>query len=100
MLEELGYRVLTVGDAASALEAIGKETFDLVLSDIIMAGSMDGLALARTMRGRQPIATAGHFAGPIRFACGLAGNWALRRSSRRGQRACIIRHTSALNLLY
>jgi CheY-like chemotaxis protein len=54
MLEELGYRVLTVGDAASALEAIGKETFDLVVSDIIMAGSMDGLAMARTIRGRQP----------------------------------------------
>ncbi|MBV8526461.1 MAG: response regulator [Acetobacteraceae bacterium] len=54
MLEELGYRVLTVGDAASALEAIGKETFDLVVSDIIMAGAMDGLALARTIRERQP----------------------------------------------
>jgi PAS domain S-box-containing protein len=54
MLQELGYRVLTVGDATSALEAIGKETFDLVVSDIIMAGSMDGLALARTIRERQP----------------------------------------------
>ena len=54
MLEELGYRVRTVGDAAAALEAIGEETFDLVVSDIIMAGPMDGLALARTLRERQP----------------------------------------------
>jgi PAS domain S-box-containing protein len=54
MLEALGYRVLTVGDAASALEIIGKETLDLVVSDIIMAGPMDGLTLARTIRERQP----------------------------------------------
>jgi DNA-binding NtrC family response regulator len=54
MLAELGYRARTVGDAAAALEAIGKETFDLVVSDIIMAGPMDGLALARTIRERQP----------------------------------------------
>lgn len=54
MLEELGYRVRTVGDAAAALEAIGEETFDLVVSDIIMAGPLDGLALARTLRERQP----------------------------------------------
>jgi PAS domain S-box-containing protein len=54
MLEELGYRVRTVGNAAAALEAIGEETFDLVVSDIIMAGPMDGLGLARTIRERQP----------------------------------------------
>jgi PAS domain S-box-containing protein len=54
MLEELGYQVLTVGDAASALEAIGNEIFDLVVSDIVMAGSMDGLALACAIRERQP----------------------------------------------
>ena len=37
------------GDGASALEALRKESFDLVLSDINMPG-MDGLALVRCVR--------------------------------------------------
>ena len=54
MLAQLGYRVRTVGHAAAALEAINREHFDLVVSDIIMAGSMDGLGLARAIRERHP----------------------------------------------
>ncbi len=54
MLEELGYQVQLAGDADTALAAIGKTAFDLVVSDIIMAGPMDGLALARAIRERKP----------------------------------------------
>ena len=54
MLKELGYEVHAVGDAGAALEALGRQNFDLVVSDIVMAGSLDGIALARTLRDRNP----------------------------------------------
>jgi PAS domain S-box-containing protein len=54
MLEQLGYRVQSVRDAAGALEALDEQTFDLVISDIVMAGTMDGLGMARAIRERRP----------------------------------------------
>ena len=54
MLEQLGYQPVAVGDADTALERIGNQDFDLVISDIVMAGSMDGIALARAVRQRKP----------------------------------------------
>jgi PAS domain S-box-containing protein len=54
MLEQLGYDVHAAGDAAAALAAIDKQNFDLVISDIVMAGTMDGTALARAIRARKP----------------------------------------------
>jgi PAS domain S-box-containing protein len=54
MLEELGYQVQLVSNAEAALREISETAFDLVISDIVMAGEMDGLALARAIRERQP----------------------------------------------
>ncbi|MGA8611801.1 MAG: PAS domain S-box protein [Xanthobacteraceae bacterium] len=54
MLEQLGYAVRGVPAAAAALEAIGEQSFDLVVSDIVMPGVMDGTALARAIRVRKP----------------------------------------------
>ncbi|HWA63079.1 MAG TPA: PAS domain S-box protein [Caulobacteraceae bacterium] len=55
LLQQLGYRTDVVGDADSALAAVECEPpFDLVFSDIVMAGSMDGLALARRLRETHP----------------------------------------------
>jgi PAS domain S-box-containing protein len=54
MLQQLGYKVQRVRDAAAALEAVGGKSFDLVVSDIVMPGAMDGLALARAIRERKP----------------------------------------------
>jgi PAS domain S-box-containing protein len=54
MLQQLGYEVHRVGDAAAALAAVGAQNFDLVISDIVMAGAVDGMALARTIRERAP----------------------------------------------
>jgi PAS domain S-box-containing protein len=54
LLEQLGYQVHAAGDALTALEAVEARKFDLVVSDIVMAGGMDGLGLARAIRQRHP----------------------------------------------
>ena len=55
MLSELGFGVETVGDASAALRALDAGTkFELMFSDIVMAGQMDGIALARVVRQRRP----------------------------------------------
>jgi signal transduction histidine kinase/CheY-like chemotaxis protein len=52
MLQELGSRVTKVSSAASALLAATGEDVDLVLSDMVMPGDLDGLELARRLRER------------------------------------------------
>jgi PAS domain S-box-containing protein len=55
MLRELGYRVTRSASAESALGALANERHvDVVLSDIMMPGSMNGLGLAREVRRRRP----------------------------------------------
>ena len=55
MLEQLGYRVETVSDAASALAVLesGKR-INAVISDVVMPGRIDGFALARALREKNP----------------------------------------------
>jgi two-component system cell cycle response regulator CpdR len=45
-LEKAGHRVTSFGEGASAFEEIKQETFDLLLTDIVMP-EMDGIELAR-----------------------------------------------------
>ncbi|WP_052715910.1 ATP-binding protein [Devosia chinhatensis] len=53
-LRQLGYRVVEAEDAATALALFAKgETFDLVLSDIVLPGDMSGPALVETLWQRQ-----------------------------------------------
>jgi PAS domain S-box-containing protein len=54
LLEQLGYRVRWVPDALSALAEIEKDDIDIVFSDIVMPGKMDGVGLARTIRAQNP----------------------------------------------
>ncbi len=54
MLRQLGYDVSAASDAASALALLETQHFDLVVSDIVMGGGMDGLALAKVIRERKP----------------------------------------------
>jgi PAS domain S-box-containing protein len=54
MIENLGYRVQRATSAAAALELAERMPFQLVVSDIVMAGSIDGAGLARTIRERWP----------------------------------------------
>jgi PAS domain S-box-containing protein len=54
MVRQLGYRVQRAESAATALELAGHMRFQLVISDIVMAGSMDGVGLARALRQQHP----------------------------------------------
>jgi PAS domain S-box-containing protein len=54
LLEQLGYTVRRVADAEAALVEIERDGIDLVFSDIVMPGKMDGLALARHLKAFRP----------------------------------------------
>jgi two-component system NtrC family sensor kinase len=55
LLKQLGYSVIRVDRPSAALDILSKENkFDLVFSDIVMPGDMDGLALARAIHERHP----------------------------------------------
>lgn len=55
LLEQLGYDVRAVANAEDALLVFDTSAaIDLVLSDIVMPGKYDGLALARTVRKSRP----------------------------------------------
>jgi PAS domain S-box-containing protein len=55
VLEELGYRVEVADSADAAFKAVEGREFDLVVSDIVMAGATDGIGFAREMRQRSPL---------------------------------------------
>jgi len=54
MLEEIGYTVRLAADARQALVMFEAEAFDLVVSDIVMPGGMNGIELAEELRHRKP----------------------------------------------
>jgi CheY-like chemotaxis protein len=55
LLEQLGYRVLFAGNASAALARLkAREKIDLVLSDIVMPGGMNGIELAAEIRRQFP----------------------------------------------
>jgi len=55
MLEQLGHKVRVVSNAAGAIAALRERRRpDIVFSDIVMAGEMDGLGLARRLRSEAP----------------------------------------------
>jgi PAS domain S-box-containing protein len=65
LLEQLGYEVRWVSDASAALHELERDGIDIVLSDIVMPGSVDGLDLARAIKARNP-------AMPILLATGYS----------------------------
>jgi CheY-like chemotaxis protein len=55
-LREAGYRVLEAPDAEAAMAIIeSPEPIDLLLTDIVMPGAMDGRDLARVAVARRPL---------------------------------------------
>src|SRR5258708_8345733 len=65
MIEAAGFEVVEAANADEAIEILeSRRDIGVVFTDIQMPGSMDGLKLARAVRGRWPpdqiIATSGH----------------------------------------
>jgi len=65
MIEAAGFEVVEAANADEAIEILeARRDITVVFTDIQMPGSMDGLKLARAVRGRWPpikiIATSGH----------------------------------------
>ncbi|MGB6400124.1 MAG: ATP-binding protein [Bradyrhizobium sp.] len=54
LLEQLGYTVRRVSDAETALREVERDGIDLIFSDIVMPGKMDGLGLARRLKEIRP----------------------------------------------
>jgi DNA-binding NtrC family response regulator len=53
LLQVSGYRVFTCGDSLQALELVEKKSFDLVITDLMMAGAT-GMDVLRATRKCQP----------------------------------------------
>jgi len=53
-LETLGYRPRAVGDGRAALAALDNGAVDLLFTDIVMPGGMDGRQLASEARSKRP----------------------------------------------
>jgi two-component system, response regulator PdtaR len=67
MIRDAGFEVIEAADADQAISILEQRNdIDAVFTDVQMPGSMDGLRLARAIRGRWPpikiIATSGHVA--------------------------------------
>jgi len=54
LLEQLGYSVRWVSDAETALKELDRDGIDLVVTDIVMPGKIDGLGLARAIQQKRP----------------------------------------------
>ncbi len=67
-LTQGGYAVVTAESAEAALEIFQRESgrFDLILSDIIMPGQMDGMSMIRAMRAVNPTVKLLFMTGKIR----------------------------------
>ena len=75
-LKELGYQVVTALNAAQALEILsGNQPVDLLFSDVIMPGGMNGAQLAVEARRIRPelkvLLTSGYTAAALSFEHGL-----------------------------
>jgi PAS domain S-box-containing protein len=51
---ELGYRVVDCDSAAAGLEVLQREPIDLLFTDIVMPGGLDGIELAKLARDHWP----------------------------------------------
>jgi DNA-binding NtrC family response regulator len=53
-LESVGHRVIVAESAEEALRAIEKGEIDVVLTDVVLGGTMDGIDLANAARSARP----------------------------------------------
>ena len=79
LLEQLGYTVRRVPDADAALRDVELHNFDLVFSDIVMPGEIDGLTLARRLREIRPELPVLLATGYSDAAAGVRGDFPILR---------------------
>lgn len=79
MLTQLGYSVQLAKDGGAALAAIKRHAFDIVVSDIVMPGLIDGLAVARAVRRDYPETTVVLVTGYSSSAASIEGEFSLLR---------------------
>ena len=83
-LKRLGYLVVESADAGEALERLAEPGIDLLLTDIVLPGEMDGIALAEAALARRPdlpvVLSTGYAAGtPAERSAVLAAAPVLRK---------------------
>ena len=97
LLESLGYKVMTACNAAKALELVNAGTaFDLLFTDIVMPGAMNGRQLAQKVAElRRPLRvlyTSGHTFGAFDSSGGLGyGVLLLAKPYRKAELARMVR---------
>jgi PAS domain S-box-containing protein len=80
LFEHLGYRVVRALDASEALARLqDDEEIDLVFTDIVMPGGMNGIALAQEVRKLRPNIPVLLTSGYSDAACDAGGQFALLR---------------------
>jgi CheY-like chemotaxis protein len=53
-VRELGYRAFEAENAAAALDLLARERIDLLFSDVVLPGELNGIGLARLARSQLP----------------------------------------------
>jgi PAS domain S-box-containing protein len=97
MLASLGYTVITASDGDEALRTIEAGLqFDLLFTDVVMPGSLNGMALAQAVRQRDPktriLFTSGFAdADTLRQRIDIPGSELLAKPYRRGDLAQAVR---------
>ncbi len=104
LLELLGHEVVAVGDAKSALSLWATDhNFDLVFSDVVMPGPMNGVQLVRKLRQQSPgikvLLTSGFadgaYGGSIEDARDMAGLPMLNKPYRKDELAACLQNIFA-----
>jgi CheY-like chemotaxis protein len=54
LFEQLGYNVRWATGASAALVELERDDIDIVFTDIVMPGKMDGIGLAKSIREKNP----------------------------------------------
>ncbi|MCC8981020.1 PAS domain S-box protein [Bradyrhizobium sp. 10BB] len=104
-LESLGYQVLVAANADAALEIVNRGTaFDLLFTDIVMPGSMNGRQLADTLMAGRPalrvLFTSGYSDGALPAQQGRSGHGIplLTKPYRRSELARMLRRCLDLQI--
>lgn len=95
-LEELGYQAQMARSGEQALERSVGQEFDVLLTDLVLPGAINGLALAESLRQEHPglkvLLMTGYGAD---VSESLMGEWVLRKPFRRVELAAMLRDVLA-----